>query len=79
MPSRIDENNKLLKLDDEDMAALNGIYKEKGPKRFVRPRLFVWPDTGTDVLGFRFVTPPWPINFGFPDWKQGGGAVFEAV
>lgn len=34
-PSRIDENNKLLKLDDEDMEVLNGIYKEKGPKRFV--------------------------------------------
>lgn len=32
-----------------------------------------------DMWGFRFVTPPWPINFGFPDWKQGGGKVFEAI
>ncbi|KAG0637920.1 NADP-dependent oxidoreductase domain-containing protein [Tuber brumale] len=50
-PSRIEENNVLLKLDDEDMEILNNIHKEKGTKRFV--------------------TPPWPINFGFPDWKQG--------
>lgn len=50
-PSRIDENNKFLRLDDEDMAALSSIYKEKGPKRFVRPRLFIWPNTETDVLG----------------------------
>ncbi|PWW71628.1 Aldo/keto reductase [Tuber magnatum] len=49
-PTRIEENNELLKLDNEDMKALNNIHKENGTKRFV--------------------TPPWPVNFGFPDWKQ---------
>lgn len=63
------------------MAVLNGIYKEKGPKRFVCLALFRstnWVQ-GLMSRGFRFITPPWPINFGFPDWKQGGGAVFEAI
>lgn len=77
--SRIDENNKLLKLDDEDMAVLNSIYKEKGPKRFVPSCLLVWSVQRLMSWGFRFITPPWPINFGFPDWKQGAGAVFEAI
>lgn len=61
---------------------LSGIYKEKGPKRFVCQAVFAigWVH-GLMSWGyfFRFVTPPWPINFGFPDWKQGGGAVFEAI
>ncbi|KAI5838784.1 NADP-dependent oxidoreductase domain-containing protein [Morchella snyderi] len=58
-PSRIEANNKLLKLDEDDLEVLESIYKEKGPKRFI--------------------TPPWPINFGFPDWKQGGANIFESA
>lgn len=50
-PSRIDENNKLLKLDDEDMAVLESIYKERGPKRFDYPS-HIWFSGGkADILG----------------------------
>jgi len=36
-PSRIEENSELLKLDNEDMEALNKIHKEKGTKRYLEP------------------------------------------
>jgi len=68
-PSRIEENNKLLKLDDEDMEALDNIHKEKGTKRYLeppRPSNLNWRANPN----IRFITPPWPVNFGFPDWKQ---------
>ncbi|KAL7274562.1 H/ACA snoRNP pseudouridylase subunit [Rhizina undulata] len=39
-PKRIVENLKLVKLDDEDMAHLDGIHKEKGVTRFIKP---AWP------------------------------------
>jgi glycerol 2-dehydrogenase (NADP+) len=36
-PSRIDENRKLVQLDADDVAALDGISKEKGFTRYVYP------------------------------------------
>lgn len=36
-PSRIDENRKLIALDDSDMEKLEGISKSKGVTRFVYP------------------------------------------
>ncbi|KAF2201948.1 Aldo/keto reductase [Delitschia confertaspora ATCC 74209] len=36
-PSRIDENRKLISLDDEDMQKLEALHKEKGVTRFVYP------------------------------------------
>jgi glycerol 2-dehydrogenase (NADP+) len=36
-PSRIDENMKLISLDDEDMERLENISKTKGVTRYVYP------------------------------------------
>lgn len=36
-PSRIEENLKIIKLDESDMAALESIHKKKGLTRFVYP------------------------------------------
>lgn len=36
-PSRIDENKNLIKLDDEDVEALDQVHKKKGTVRYVFP------------------------------------------
>lgn len=54
-PSRIEANNKLLKLDEEDLEVLGSIYKEKGPQRYVIYHICIWfrnlaDDETTDLL-----------------------------
>ncbi|ORY13633.1 NADP-dependent oxidoreductase domain-containing protein [Clohesyomyces aquaticus] len=55
-PSRIDENRKLIALDEDDMSKLEGISKTKGLTRFVYPPFGVdcgFPDKpgGVDLSG----------------------------
>ncbi|KAF2256798.1 Aldo/keto reductase [Trematosphaeria pertusa] len=55
-PARIDENRKLISLDDSDMAKLEGIHKKQGLTRFVYPPFGVnagFPDKpdGMDLSG----------------------------
>ena len=45
--SRIDQNNKIIDLDAEDMEALENIYKSAGVRRYVYPAFnvdFGFPD-----------------------------------
>lgn len=45
--SRIDQNNKIIDLDAEDMEALENIYKSSGVRRYVYPAFnvdFGFPD-----------------------------------
>lgn len=55
-PARIDENRKLISLDDSDMEKLESIHKTKGLTRFVYPPFGVnagFPDKpdGVDLSG----------------------------
>lgn len=55
-PARIDENRKLISLDDDDMQKLESIHKTKGLTRFVYPPFGVnagFPDKpdGMDLSG----------------------------
>lgn len=39
-PKRIEENNKLVDLDEKDLATIAGLHKTEGIVRFVKPG---WP------------------------------------
>ena len=64
-PSRIEENAKVIKLDESDMEALESISKTRGLKRFV------YPEFGVSLVVFfsdrATLTHALQVNLGFPD------------